>query len=75
MIMNDNAYKCAYPIGTDITQGQFAPEPGLTKREMFAAMAMQACRSRGTRYETWGDLAKDAVEIADELLEELEKTK
>jgi hypothetical protein len=73
--VNDNAYKPAYPIGRDVTEGFYQSESGLTKREMFAAMAMQACRSRGTRYETWGDLAKDAVEIADELLEELEKTK
>jgi hypothetical protein len=73
--VNDNANRSAYPVGADVTQGMSPTEIGLSKREMFAAMAMQACRSRGTRYETWGDLAKDAVEIADALLEELEEAK
>lgn len=48
---------------------------GLTKREQFAAMAMQACRSRNSSYPDWESLAKDAVEIADALLAELEESK
>ena len=72
--MNDNAFKRTYPIGTDITQGQFPPEGGLTKREMFAAMAMQGILSSET-YGTAGTVTRWAVEIADELLKELEKTK
>ncbi len=46
---------------------------GLTKREFFAGMAMQANRSRSTTYESWEDLAKDSVEMADSLLAELDK--
>lgn len=46
---------------------------GLTKREFFAMHAMQANRSRNTTYESWEDLAKDSVEIADALLAELDK--
>ena len=75
--MNDNAYKCAYPIGTDITQGQFPPEGGLTKREMFAAMAMQghiACQQPGYEGEA-SFIARLSVEHADALLKALEETK
>jgi hypothetical protein len=72
--MNDNAFKCAYPIGTDITQGQFPPEGGLTKREMFAAMAMQGILSSGSDAAA-GNVARWAAEYADDLLQELEKTK
>lgn len=56
--------------------GTFKAEfAGLTKREYFAALAMQACRSRNSSYASWSDLATDAVEIADALLAELERTK
>ena len=48
---------------------------GLTKREYFAALAMQACRSRNSSYASWSDLATDAVEIADALLTKLENSK
>lgn len=48
---------------------------GLTKREMFAMAAMQACRSRHSNYPSWESLSKDAVEIADALLTELERAK
>lgn len=47
---------------------------GMTKREMFAMAAMQACRSRHSNYPSWEALSKDAVEIADALLAELERT-
>jgi hypothetical protein len=47
---------------------------GLTKREHFAGLAMQGCRARGSDYLRWSDLAKDAVEIADALLAELDKS-
>jgi hypothetical protein len=71
---SDNAYKYTYPIGVDITQGQFAPEYGLTKREIFAAMAMQGLlASSYGRLE--GNVARLAVEYADALLAESEKTK
>ena len=46
---------------------------GLTKRELFAAMAMQAIRSGGGSYAKWSDLSEDAVAIADALIAELNK--
>jgi hypothetical protein len=46
---------------------------GLTKREMFAMHAMQALATN-TGYGAWQDMANDAVNIADALLAELEKT-
>jgi hypothetical protein len=46
-------------------------ELGLTKRELFAALAMQGLLANGSR----GDFLKEyAVICADELIEELEKT-
>lgn len=53
---------------------QCKPAIGLTKREHLAAMAMQGCRARQSNYRSWGDLARDAVEMADALLAELERT-
>ncbi len=53
--------------------GIITPSTGLSKREYFAGLAMQACRSRGSNYENWEDLSRDAVEMADALLAELEK--
>lgn len=65
--------------------GQFAPEAhtGLTKREQFAAMAMQGLLSGNNAdcdlYETsveWvKNLTEASVEFADALLAELERTK
>lgn len=48
---------------------------GLTKREYFAAMAMQAIGSNALMIDTanWEWLAKNAVMAADALLAELEK--
>ena len=48
---------------------------GLTKREMMAMHMMAACRSRNCQYWSWEDMAKDATEITDALLAELERTK
>lgn len=45
---------------------------GLTKREYFAAMAMQGLCSTGN-YSNGQDMAYDAVRAADALLEELAK--
>ena len=50
------------------------PTYGLTKREMFAMHAMQALATN-SGYGAWEDMASDAVNIADALLEELERTK
>lgn len=48
---------------------------GMTKREMMAMHMMAACRSRSSDYRSWDDMAKDAIEITDTLLAELERTK
>ena len=48
---------------------------GLTKREMFAMHMMAACRSRNSEYHTWADMAQDAIDMADALLEKLEQAK
>ena len=56
--------------------GSYNPEcQGLTKREMMAMHMMAANRSRNTDYHTWELMAQDAVEAADALLSELERTK
>lgn len=46
---------------------------GLTKREYFAAMAMQACISRAKMMDTTQDVVEWSVKYADALLSELEK--
>ena len=48
---------------------------GLTKREMFAMHMMAANRSRNSDYYSWADMAKDAIEMTDALLEALEQAK
>ena len=48
---------------------------GLTKREMFAMHMMAASRSRNSDYYSLADMAKDAIEITDALLEALEQAK
>ena len=48
---------------------------GMTKREMMAMHMMAACRARYSNYASWEDIAKDAREMADALLAELEHTK
>ena len=59
--------------------GQFAPEAhtGLTKREQFAAMAMQGLISSGMDWTLFDyrDVSEQAVIMADSLLKELERTK
>ena len=46
---------------------------GLTKRELFAAMAMQGLISSGYVQQKFGHLQADAVRHADALLAELAK--
>ena len=57
--------------------GMPAPKPntsgGITLREHFAGLAMASCRSRHSDYNSWQELALDAVDMADALLKELEK--
>ena len=56
--------------------GQFKPEAfiGLTKREMFAMAAMQGLCAHSGDYHEFSHLASDAVNYADSVLAELEKT-
>jgi len=55
------------------------PQQGLTKREYFAGLAMQGVLSHNSKYSPTpnqaADIAMYAVQIADALLEELNKTK
>jgi hypothetical protein len=48
---------------------------GLTKRELFAAMAMQGFLATGI-YDRWSnpDLTRNCTGLADDLITELEKT-
>lgn len=70
-----NADMPAMPIEID-GHGQYAPEAhtGLTKRETFAMHFMASCRV-GRNYSSWYEMAKDAIEMADALLLELEQQK
>jgi hypothetical protein len=43
-------------------------QTGMSLRDWFAGKAMQGSRARASIYATWGDLAKDAYEIADAML-------
>jgi hypothetical protein len=47
---------------------------GLTKREYFAGLAMRGMLAGRTEYESPMTSVQDAVEMADALLAELEKT-
>ena len=43
-------------------------------RQKMATQMMEACRSRNSEYWSWEDMAKDAIEMTDALLAELERT-
>lgn len=62
----------AYPL---IDNENIKLSYGLTKRELFAAMAMQGLLSSFDKDGTWTglDCEKEAVKMADALLKELEK--
>lgn len=69
----------AFPRSETLTQIDTIDYPGLTKRELFAAMALQGMISnhlvvphfKSSDYETY---AKGAISHADALLAELERT-
>lgn len=42
-------------------------------RQKMATQMMEACRSRNSEYGSWEDMAKDAIEMTDALLAELER--
>jgi hypothetical protein len=54
--------------------GDDAPQDGLTKREYFAAMALQGILSHLTTRVNAEDVTKAAVLVADQLIIELNKT-
>lgn len=68
----------SYPLnieryGDGLITGKFAS--GLTKREMMAMHMMAACQAKADSfYKTFDDMANDAVNMADALLAELERT-
>ena len=62
------------PLGQD-GMPSFEMAYGLTKREMFAMHMMAASRSRNSDYHSLADMAKDAIEMTDALLEALEQAK
>lgn len=56
-------------------EDRFACAPGLTKRELIAAMAMQGIRATMTNsHANYADVARGAVAQADALLAALERT-
>lgn len=69
-----NGEGSAFPFQESDASGQprTGPEWGLTKREYFAAMAMQGLAADHEMNEL-DDIAKDAVTLADMLLKELAK--
>ena len=72
-----NATMMAYPafdIEPTIGGGMSLSFSGLTKREHFAAMAMQGILASDADVD-YCDFASSSVEMADALLAELERTK
>ena len=71
-----NGDKAAIPFQSCGPDGlpSYEAEFGLTKREMIAMHMMAANRSRHSTYPSWESMASDAVEAADALLAELERT-
>lgn len=73
MTATDNAKLEAFPVVIDAERGDYSP--GLTKRELLAAMAMQGMSGNNSVFEGVGAafVAEAAVEMADALLAELAK--
>jgi hypothetical protein len=65
----ENGEKCAFGF-----EGKTSLREGLTKREYFAAMALQGICSNTSAW-IGQPLAVSAVKMAEDLLEELDKTK
>lgn len=67
----------AYPLMPDAKTlkeyGEVAIQKGLTKRELFAAMAMQGMLSDSRRTSSIYDVSNAAVRTADALIAELNK--
>lgn len=74
--MSPNACNPAYPVPLNPGESysQHSPADGLTKRELFAAMAMQGmCAHHATWHEGPEGIAVQAARVADALLAELAK--
>lgn len=70
-----NANDLAFPFVERSTDQQESINLGLTKRELFAAMAMQGlCANPYWTKSTHANIAQGAALYADALLSELEKT-
>lgn len=75
--MSKNKHAAAFPLGAPIDYPHGNPtgpsNHGLTKRELLAAMAMQGLVSgSGADYDD-DIVARNAVRVADRLIEELER--
>ena len=68
--MKNNQDKSAFPSDATDFEGR---EYGLTKREYFAAMAMQGFLSAESEIVVIEDVCANSVRVADALLEELAK--
>lgn len=72
----NNSEQSAFPIPRleSATYDKEITFHGLTKREYFAGLAMQGMVSSGWNgREHWGEIARQSIAIADELLKELEQ--
>lgn len=77
--MSDNVYPILDNERSSFGPGTITTDKGITKRELFAAMAMQGLLSNPNKltdhWKTWNadNYAEDAVLLADVLLEALSK--
>ena len=62
------------PLGQD-GMPSYEMTYGLTKRELMAMHMMAANMSRNRNYYSWEDMADDAIDMTDALLEKLEQAK
>lgn len=68
----ENGDSCAFPYVIPETDSSFEVEPGLTKREFFAAFAMAGLMVNSEIFPV-ADLVAESVITADRLLSELAK--
>ena len=71
--VNPNDAAFARPTSHTENYGTYSPEYGLTKREYFAAKAMQGLLTVIHHTDRPYNVAKEAVMTADALIEELNK--
>ena len=72
----ENGKQEAFGFAAQLNNGESIYSAGLTKREYFAAMAMQGILTTTHTYgHNYKAIAIDAVKFADALLKELDKPK